>query len=162
MPARELLKNTDKKFRLLFEENPQPMWVYDANGQKFLEANMAARKLYGYSAEEFRKLTPTDIQSEDEIDRFQEHLSKGIAAPQRWCHRTKTGRLIEVEVAVQKMQFGDKPAELSVITDVSSRRQLEDQLRQAQKMEAVGMLAGGVAHDFNNLLTIINGYSQLS
>ena len=68
---------------------------------------------------------------------------------------------IDIEAAVHDISYGGKPAQLAVLLDITGRRHLEDQLRQAQKMEAVGMLAGGVAHDFNNLLTIITGYSQL-
>ncbi len=152
MPAKQLLKDRDKKFRLLFEDNPQPMWVFDPASRQFLEANAAASALYGYTADEFRSMTLSDVQTP-------EH--PGGAAPLIWRHRTKLNRLIEVEIAVHEIQYGGRPAQLAVLLDVTGRRQLEDQLRQAQKMEAVGMLAGGVAHDFNNLLTIISGYSQM-
>ena len=85
----------------------------------------------------------------------------GCAVGSRRNTAPKANRLIEVEIAVHDIEYGGHKAQLAVLLDVTGRRQLEDQLRQAQKMEAVGMLAGGVAHDFNNLLTIITGYSQL-
>jgi signal transduction histidine kinase/ActR/RegA family two-component response regulator len=147
MPAKRFLKEKDKKFRLLFEENPQPMWVLDREAGRFLEVNAAARALYGYGSGEFEELSLSDIQNGSD---------SGIGH-----HRTKGGRAIDVELAVHEIEYGGRRAELAVIIDITGRRQLEDQLRQAQKMEAVGMLAGGIAHDFNNLLTIINGYSQL-
>lgn len=137
------------------------MWVYDATEDRFLEANLACTALYGYSADEFRQLHLSDIQGEDDAHRFREFARGKSAAPGRWTHRVKSGRLIDVEVVVQAIQYGGREVDLAVLLDVTSRRQLEEQLRQAQKMEAVGMLAGGVAHDFNNLLTIITGYSQL-
>jgi len=164
MPANRPLKNqeTDKKFRLLFEDNPQPMWVLDPQSRRFLEANRAACALYGYSQDEFREMTLSDVQSgEEPLDPIAGLEGSPAPAPVPWRHRTKSGRTIDVEIARYEIDYRGTEAELAILLDVTGRRHLEEQLRQAQKMEAVGMLAGGIAHDFNNLLTIISGYSQL-
>jgi two-component system cell cycle sensor histidine kinase/response regulator CckA len=161
MSAKELLrdKEKDKKFRLLFEDHPQPMWVVDAGTGNFLEANRAASNLYGYTAAQFRDMNIRQLtECVDPDSCSTSGKTPGVTV---WRHRTASGRLIDVEAAVHEITYGGKKAELAVVIDITGRRHLEDQLRQAQKMEAVGMLAGGVAHDFNNLLTIITGYSQL-
>ena len=162
MPVKQPVRERDKKFRLLFRDNPQPMWVLDPLDQKFLLVNNAACKLYGFSAEEFRSMDLAAIQGLDDARRLTQEL-KSSPRPVTgiWRHRTREGRALDVEMAVHDIEFEGHQAELAVLIDITGRRQLEDQLRQAQKMEAVGMLAGGVAHDFNNLLTIITGYSQL-
>jgi len=143
MPVKQLLKDKDRKFQLLFEEHPQPMWVFDPAEQKVLEANAAACTLFGYTREEFRGMPIQVIRT----------------GPQ--SYRAGSGRVIHVDTDAHAIDYGHRAAELVVLMDVTEHHKLEEQLRQAQKMEAVGMLAGGVAHDFNNLLTIINGYSQL-
>jgi len=157
MSAKELVREKDKKFRLLFEEHPQPMWVVDAETGKFLAANVAATVLYGLSAEQFREMKLSDFDSGAPAEGSAVH-APGVYV---WNHRAANGRVIDVEAAIHDVQYNGKPAQLAVLLDITGRRRLEEQLRQAQKMEAVGMLAGGVAHDFNNLLTIITGYSQL-
>jgi two-component system cell cycle sensor histidine kinase/response regulator CckA len=137
------------------------MWILDSNGQH-LEANAAACKLYGYSPEEFTNLSVGDIQSSDDTRRFLGELhNPSRPAASEWRHHTKDGRWVDVEIALHTINFGGETAELAVLMDITGRRQLEDQLRQSQKMEALGLLTGGVAHDFNNLLTIITGYSQI-
>jgi len=152
MAAKTLLKDKDKRFQLLFEEHPQPMWLLDPAKQRIIEANEAAAQLYGYTRNELRGMELSAIQLGDRAP------ESSVAR----SHRTKSGRVIDVDVAAYGFQLAsNRHAELVVLMDVTGRRQLEEQLRQAQKMEAVGMLAGGVAHDFNNLLTIITGYSQL-
>ncbi len=162
MPAKQLLSEKDKKFRLLFEENPQPMWVLDETGSTILEANSAACELYGYTSEQFRGKRVADLEAAEEAERFASEAGEAaLPATGAWRHRTRSGRLIDVEIARHGIDYNGGKAQLAVVMDITSRRQLEEQLRQAQKMEAVGMLAGGVAHDFNNLLTIITGYSQL-
>jgi two-component system cell cycle sensor histidine kinase/response regulator CckA len=165
MRSKKLVKDRDKKFRLLFEENPQPMWVVDPTSQKLLDSNLAASRLYGYSPQEFRQLTVADLDLEVPLDSKESRPSWAASPQQRRPavrrHRTKSGRLIDIELAAYDIDYGGRQALLVVLTDITGRRELEEQLRQSQKMEAIGMLAGGIAHDFNNLLTIITGYSQL-
>ena len=153
MPAKELFQDKERKFQLLFEDHPHSMLVIDPAERNILEANAAAQALYGYTHEQFRGMSlDALVVAGDET---------GQASGSTLRHRTSSGRIIDVEVTQHRIEFGGKAAELAIVTDVTGRRQLEEQLRQAQKMEAMGMLAGGVAHDFNNLLTIISGYSQL-
>jgi PAS domain S-box-containing protein len=156
------LKNSDKRFRLLFEENPQPMWVFDPETSTIIDVNRAAADQYGFTREEFHNKSLASIEAPPDESAPDTRLTDPSRPHAGICrHRTKSGKLLDVDVAVHDIQYGGRPAALAVLVDITERRQLEEQLRQAQKMEAVGMLAGGVAHDFNNLLTIITGYSQL-
>jgi len=163
MPAKDFLEHGDTEFRLLFEDNPLPMWVFDRQTLRFVEANHAAVVHYGYSREEFLAMTVADIRPPEDVARLKDAVDRasGLALSGQWRHRLKDGRAIDVEVASHTISYGGRPAVLSALHDVTARNRLEEQLRQSAKMEAVGMLAGGIAHDFNNLLTIINGYSQI-
>ena len=163
MADQEPLNQQDVRFRLLFEDNPLPMWVFERESLRFLEVNQAAMVRYGFTREEFLEMTIADIRPPEDVARLKETVaqSSGLAGPAQWRHRLEDSRMIEVEVASHTISYAGQQAVLSVLHDVTQRNQLEEHLRQAAKMEAVGMLAGGIAHDFNNLLTIINGYSHI-
>jgi two-component system, cell cycle sensor histidine kinase and response regulator CckA len=284
--AEERLRASEEWYRLLFDANPLPMWVYDIETLAFVAVNDAAVKHYGYSRAEFLGMRITDIRPDEELPK----LLAAARAPDLpefdggvWQHRTKDGRTISVEVVTHALTVLDRPARLTlahdvterhraerelrqtndtlqtliqasplaivttdmngnvsewnvaaermfghfagdvlgrpipvipveqleddlrrlsvsgehaftgyetrcarkdgtlvdvyvstavlrgvggllgtvwVMADVTERRMMEEQLRQAQKMDAVGQLAGGVAHDFNNLLTVITSYGQ--
>ncbi len=286
----EAIRAREEHYRLLFEANPQPMWVYDPQTLAFLAVNEAAIRHYGYSREEFLRMTLLDIRPPEEIPALLAHLAElpaGYDGPvQVMKHRRKDGTLfdavvpgndlmlagkrarlclvndvtererayeevrrsrewfqaifqasrdgilveddgqlsyaneaaarlhgygdpsemmgkplsafqmpedsvrmreygrrrvrgesaptvypfrarhrdgspIDLEASVSVCRVGSKDYIITVLRDLSERKNLEEQLRQAQKMEAVGRLAGGIAHDFNNLLTVITGYADL-
>ena len=162
--AEEELLQSEQRYRLLFEQNPQPMWVFDLETLSFLEVNEAAIYHYGYAREEFLKMTIKDIRPPEDVPNLLDNVSR--ITPQyeeagTWRHRKKDGTIIDVEITAHEVTFYRRPAQMVLAYDVTERGLLEEQLRQSQKMEAVGQLAGGVAHDFNNLLTVITGYSDL-
>ena len=162
----DMLEKAEQKFRLLFASNPEPMWVYDPRTLRFLEVNNAAIDKYGYSREEFLRLKVTDIRPVEDVPQFLDAVQvrrSRNSGPYfgHWRHRHQDGRVLNVEVTAQGLEFAGRRAVLVVVKDVSERMQLGEQLRQAQKMEAVGRLAGGVAHDFNNVLTVITGYTSI-
>ena len=162
--SEEELRRNESILRLLFEHNPLPIWLHEIETEKFLRVNQAAVELYGYSAEEFEGIRISQIRPESQRDSGYDGEKRAEAkAGERefWLHQAKDGRTFEVELISHELEYAGKRVGLVVAQDISERRHLESQLRQAQKMEAVGRLAGGVAHDFNNLLMVIKGHSEL-
>ncbi|MHC4860673.1 MAG: hybrid sensor histidine kinase/response regulator, partial [Planctomycetota bacterium] len=137
-------------------------WI--ASDARFLNVNEAACRALGYSREELLQMTVHDIDPQFTAERWPGHWEelkerKSFVVDSE--HRTKDGRIYPVEIAVNYVEYSGKEYNFAFARDVTERKRLEDQLRQSQKMEAVGSLAGGIAHDFNNLLTAISGYSTL-
>ena len=162
--AEEELRKNESMLRLLFEHNPLPTWLCEIDTLKFLRVNQAAVRLYGYTAEEFENMTLLEIRPESQREKLRSYfkeLEKEAEDHGFWLHQAKDGRTFEVEIISHELTYAGKRVRLVVAQDISERRLLEGQLRQAQKMEAVGRLAGGVAHDFNNLLMVIKGHTEL-
>jgi two-component system cell cycle sensor histidine kinase/response regulator CckA len=161
----ETVRESEERYRRLFESNPHPMWVFDRETHSFLAVNDAAVHHYGYSREEFLNMTLEDVGLPDEASRLKNTLSGAGAAPADsgvWKHRKKDGTIIDVEVISHPILFGQRHARFVLITDITARRKLEAELVKTQKLESLGTLAGGLAHDFNNLLTSILGNIYLA
>jgi hypothetical protein len=116
---------------------------------------------YGYTRGEFATMTLADIRPADEAHSPRDSVPETADEKQASRHRRKDGSAITVEIKAHDLTFENRRARLALVSDVTERRRLEDQLRQAQKMEAVGRLAGGIAHDFNNVLSVILSYGDM-
>jgi two-component system, cell cycle sensor histidine kinase and response regulator CckA len=288
--ARQALRESEEQYRMLFQNNPLPMWVFERKTLRFLAVNEAAVRHYGYAREEFSRMTIRDIRPSKDIPRLLAEVANtqtGLQEMEVWRHCKKDGTIIDVEitghdlnfqgadaelilahditdrlkgeerlrqslerfakafrsspfgvtissegdgryldvnpaflrimgyeleemvgrtveelnvwadpqhralmierlnspqptkpieavfrtqsggtriveVAAERIQLDDEPCVLAITHDVTESKQLEQQFRQAQKMEAVGRLAGGIAHDFNNMMGVVIGYSEIA
>jgi two-component system, cell cycle sensor histidine kinase and response regulator CckA len=290
--AEESARESERNYRLVFEGNPNPMWIYDAETLRFLAVNEAALRKYGYTRDEFLAMTIEDIRPAEDVPQLQALVGPEGPGPERglvtagiWRHRRKDGSIFDVDVTSHAHVFDGRPARVvlavdvtarieaeralrhsearyrdlfenasdliamvdlesrltmvneafvrglgytreeligrplrdlvppeqhgrleeariqklgdtdattyeheliakdgrriqvevatrlidvegqplgveAICRDITERRHLEEQLRQAQRLEAIGRLAGGIAHDFNNLLTVISGYAD--
>jgi two-component system cell cycle sensor histidine kinase/response regulator CckA len=160
--AKDELLASEARYRLMFDNSPLPKWMYDLETLRFLAVNDAAVREYGYSRKEFLAMTVADIRPAEDVPAFLS-LVRESNQPKFgvWRHKRKTGEIFEVEVTMHTFKVGERTCRLAVTKDVTERLRLEEQLRQSQKMEAVGRLAGGVAHDFNNVLSVILSYGDM-
>jgi hypothetical protein len=162
--AERALSASEERYRLLFENSPSPKFLYDVETRRYLAVNSAAIAHYGYSREEFMSMSLDDLRPAEDVallHRSLDAMKPGFNQPGAHRHRKKNGKIIDVEITVHVFELNGRACALSVAVDTTERNRLEVQLRQAQKMEAVGRLAGGVAHDFNNLLSVILSYSKM-
>src|SRR5260370_2091560 len=151
-------------FRLLFSHTPLPRWILDTETLEFLQVNEAATRTYGFCENEFRGMSVREIRPDGDAPSFAAHVEEWKRDGRhqgQWQHQRQDGKCFEVDVVSHKLEYAGRSVRLVVAQDMSERLLLEGQLRQAQKMEAVGRLAGGVAHDFNNLLMVIKGHTEL-
>jgi two-component system cell cycle sensor histidine kinase/response regulator CckA len=163
--AQDALRQSEMRFRRLAESNMIGVIHEHADG-RILEANDAFLRMVGYPRQDLEagkmkwtEMTPPEFLSLN-AQFFADLRQGGWGAGIEKEYIRKDGSRVPVLLGGAPM--GDSSEEfICVALDLSSRKLLEEQVRQASKMEAIGRLAGGVAHDFNNLLTIINGYAQL-
>lgn len=131
--AEEKLRQSEEEYRLLFENNPHPMWVYDCETLAFLAVNDAAVQHYGYSREEFLAMTIKEIRPEAEVQRLLDALPNPALRSGGWKHRKKDGTGIDVEINVHGLSFSGKSARLVLANDVTERKQAEERLRESEE-----------------------------
>ncbi|HEX2757000.1 MAG TPA: PAS domain S-box protein, partial [Thermoanaerobaculia bacterium] len=149
--------------RQIFEGSRDAAFVSDEEA-RFVAVNRAATEMTGYSREELLAMGIPDLHEEPDLvayRAFHQRILGGEQILSEALIRRKDGRKVAVEFNNRLITIGGRRFMHTAGRDMTERLQLEAQLRQAQKMEAVGRLAGGVAHDFNNLLTVIQGYAEL-
>ena len=126
-------------------------------------ANEAATTMLGYAAAELCAMSVSDISPDFPPDQFAEHFGQNFPVGKITFEsslRKKDGTLLAAEVTVSYQTVDGQSTSCAIVRDLTDRRRLEDELRQAQKLETIGQLAGGIAHDFSNVLTVILGYSE--
>jgi two-component system cell cycle sensor histidine kinase/response regulator CckA len=160
----EELRQSEARYRSLVQSAVYGMYRSSLEG-RFLDVNPALITMLGYaSAEEVLALDPecdlyVDGSDRARLVREYERSGRIDNVEVRW--KRKDGKAITVRLSGRAVRLDQTEALEIIAEDVSERRVLEEQFRQAQKMEAVGRLAGGVAHDFNNLLMVISGYTEV-
>jgi two-component system, cell cycle sensor histidine kinase and response regulator CckA len=119
--AEAAVRDSEMRYRLLFESSPLPMWVYDIQTLSFLAVNPAAIQHYGYSLDEFLSMTIKDIRLADDLPALLESAAREPAVPRTWQHRTKAGKMIDVEIASHTIEFGGRNARMVLAVDVTER-----------------------------------------
>jgi PAS domain S-box-containing protein len=161
--AGEALRESEERFRTIFDSAKDAIFLETPEG-RILDANKAACELLGYTREELLAKRVSDIVPPERAALFPKRIQartvqKGVYVEVEELR--KKGVRIPVEVSNTLVDIGGRQRVVAIVRDIGERKRLEEQLLHAQKMEAVGTLAGGLAHDFNNILAGILGYASL-
>jgi PAS domain S-box-containing protein len=126
--AESELRASEERYRLLFESNPHPMWVYDVDTLKFLAVNDAAVQAYGYSRQEFLAMTIRDIRPADEVTKLEQNISRtmrGLSRSTQWKHRRKDGTIFDVEISSHDLPEEQGHSRLVLALDITDRKRAE-------------------------------------
>ncbi len=161
------LSGSQADYRAIFDAMNEAILVHDAETLEIVDANRAACELFGRTPDELRGARIEELASgepggpDEPIGELMRRAAAGEAVELEWGARAGGGETFWLEVSLKTASIGGRTRLLAVMRDVTARRSLEAQLVQAQRLEAVGRLAGGLAHDFNNLLQVMLGQGEI-
>ena len=170
--AEEALRESEEQYRILVESASEAIFVAQDGKLRFV--NGRSQEIIGYTREELTSRAFIEFVHPDDRELLMDrHIQRqqGVDLPSRYSFRIvhATGETRWMELSAVRIEWAGRPATLNFMSDITERKRAEDereelqaQFLQAQKMESVGRLAGGVAHDFNNMLGIILGYAEMA
>ncbi len=137
MKAEEALRESELRYRTLFQSNPHPMWVYDLETLRFLAVNHAAVSHYGYSQDEFLAMTIEDIRPPEDLPRLQAVLDhqtrESLQTSGYWRHRIQDGTILDVEITSHGIDFGGRLSRLVLANDITERKHAEQALSESHE-----------------------------
>jgi PAS domain S-box-containing protein len=169
--AEDDLRESERRLRTIIEHAPEAMVIFDVERWRFVDVNENAVALFGYPREVLLGLDASALSPPVQPDgrpsvefgrAFVNEAAAGRLPVFEWTHRNAAGEDIPCEVRLVGLPSTERTLVRASITDIRERKRLEEQFLQAQKMESIGRLAGGVAHDFNNMMTATIGYADLA
>ena len=135
--SEKIIKESEAKYKALFENTADPVFIFDKETNYFLDCNQITLKRYGYSKQELRKMTPLDLHPVEDREKVVKNI-KNDTTELYYNHVTKSGKVFQVEISTSAVEYGERDARLSVVRDISDRIKAEDALRKSdQRYRAV-------------------------
>jgi PAS domain S-box-containing protein len=163
--AQQALKRSEERFAKAFRASPVPLTLQSVSDQRYVDVNKSFLRLTGFTMEDVLGHTPAELNLFPKPETLQLILDAiSIKHPARNLQgelNARDGRHLTALISTETFELDNQPHFLTSLQDITERLNMENQLRQAQKMEVVGQIAAGIAHDFNNILTVIQGHAEL-
>jgi two-component system cell cycle sensor histidine kinase/response regulator CckA len=153
------LRESEERFRMLSEASEEGIAIHDRG--VILDGNEALARMFGYELSEMIGMNAQQCATPESWQTILKHIASGYDKPYEGVGVKKDGSTFPCQLVGKPFQFQGQTLRVAAFRDITELKRLEEQLRQAAKMEAIGRLAGGIAHDFNNLLTAVLGYSNI-